>query len=42
MSVSKFPTHGDRPSPWAVSILMFSIAAAVLAVGLLGAELGLL
>jgi hypothetical protein len=31
-----------RPSGWAVSFLMFSIAAALVACGLLGADFGLI
>jgi hypothetical protein len=31
-----------RPSPWAVSFLMFSILAAATALGLLGVDFGLI
>jgi hypothetical protein len=42
MSLETRSSQGGRPSRWAVSLLMFSIAAAMAAMGLLGADMGLL
>ena len=42
MSFRTQPEPNARPSGWAVSLLMFSIVAAATALGLLGAEFGLI
>ena len=42
MSFRNQSAQNARPSPWAVSLLMFSIVAAVAALGLLGADFGLI
>ena len=42
MSLRSHSSRNDRPSAWAVSLLMISILAAVAAFGLLGVDVGLL